>query len=181
MEQQIVTALHRLKVPWQVLLGATNLFYLGGLDVINFCQYALESSVQHGRPSVDAGIRCNREQHVLARRMSVSQNQSTRRKQAGGEIRCNPVQYTPEPWRILEQTPGDAWVVVGESSAHGARTLATIPDAASDGEQQANARLIAQAASMHRAAVKLLCAWGTEDAPEAMEELAVILSQAVRS
>jgi hypothetical protein len=127
----------------------------------------------------ESGTTC--EQHVLARRMSVSQNQSTRRKQAGGEIRCNPVQYTPEPWRILEQTPGDAWVVMGESSAHGARALATIPDAVSSVEQQANARLIAQAPSMHRAAVKLLCAWGTEDAPEAMEELAVILSQAVRS
>jgi len=109
----------------------------------------------------------------------VSQDHSARRKQAAGEIPCNPVEYTPEPWRILEQTPGDGWAVVGESSAHGARVLATIPDAPSNGEQQANARLIAQAPSMHRAAVKLLCAWGTEDASQAMEELAVILSKAV--
>ena len=72
-------------------------------------------------------------------------------------------------------------MVVGESSTHGARELATIPGAVSDREQQANARLIAQAPSMHQAAVKLLCAWGTEDAPEAMEELAVILSATVRS
>jgi len=71
-------------------------------------------------------------------------------------------------------------MVVGESSAHGVH-VASIPDAVSDGEQQANARLIAQAPSMHRAAVRLLCAWGTEDAPAAMEELAVILTQAVRS
>jgi hypothetical protein len=79
----------------------------------------------------------------------------------------------------LEQTPDGAWVAVGESSAHGVRTLATIPDAVYDREQQANARLIAQAPSMHRAAVKLLCVWGTEDASEAMEDLALILSQAV--
>ena len=111
----------------------------------------------------------------------MSQNQSARRKQAAEEIQCTPVQYTPEPWRILKQPSGDAWVVVGESSVHGPRELATIPQAVPDGERQANARLIAQAPSMHRAAVKLLCAWGTEDAPEAMEELAVILSQAVRS
>ena len=111
----------------------------------------------------------------------MSQIQSDRRKQGTEEIPCKPVQYTPEPWRILEQTPVDAWIVVGESPAHGPRTLATVPHGASDEEQQANARLIAQAPSMHRAAVKLLCAWGTEDAPEAMEELAVILSEAVRS
>ena len=111
----------------------------------------------------------------------MSQNQSARRGHAGDEAGCRPVQYTPEPWRILEQTPGDTWVVIGESSAHGPRALATIPDAVSDEEQRANARLIAQAPSMHRAAVKLLCAWGTEDASEAMEELAVILSQAVRN
>ena len=111
----------------------------------------------------------------------MSQDQSVRRKQGSEDIRCKPVQYTPEPWRILERTPGDGWVVVGESSTHGARELATIPGAVFDGEQQANARLIAQAPSMHRAAVKLLCVWGTEDAPEAMEELAVILSQAVKS
>ena len=111
----------------------------------------------------------------------MSQKQVDCRRQDEDKVSSKPVQYTPEPWRILEQTPGDAWVVMGESSAHGARALATIPDAASDGEQQANARLIVQAPSMHRAAVKLLCAWGTEDAPEAMEELAVILSQAVRS
>ena len=109
----------------------------------------------------------------------MKQDQSADRKQAVGKLRLNPVRYTPEPWRVLEQTPGDAWMVVGESSTHGARSLATIHDAVSDLEQQANARLIASAPSMHRAAVKLLCAWGTEDAPEAMEELAVILSQAV--
>ena len=108
----------------------------------------------------------------------MSQDQSVRRNKAVEEIQSKPVPYTPEPWRIWK-TPGHAWVVVGESSAHGSRELATIPEAVSDLERQANARLIAQAPSMHRAAVRLLCAWGTEDASEAMEELAVILSQAV--
>ena len=111
----------------------------------------------------------------------MSQNQPARRKPPTDDIRSRAVQYTPEPWRILEQSPGDAWVVTGESSEHVPRTLATIPGAVFDGEQRANARLIAQAPSMHRAAVKLLCAWGTEDVPEAMEELALILSQAVTS
>ena len=92
----------------------------------------------------------------------MKQDQSSDRKQVVGKLRLNPVRYTPEPWHILEQTPRDAWMVVGESSTHGARALATIPDAVSDLEQQANARLIALAPSMHRAAVKLLCAWGTE-------------------
>jgi hypothetical protein len=116
---------------------------------------------------------------VVGEEPSVKQDQSSDRKQVVGKLRLNPVRYTPEPWHILEQTPGDAWMVVGEPSTHGARALATIHDAVSDLEQQANARLIASAPSMHCAAVKLLCAWGTEDAPEAMEELAVILSQAV--
>ena len=83
--------------------------------------------------------------------------------------------------RAVAHPGANSWVVIGESSAHGPRALATIPDAVSDEEQRANARLIAQAPSMHRAAVKLLCAWGTEDASEAIEELAVILSQAVRN
>ena len=111
----------------------------------------------------------------------MSQNQSARRKPPTDDIRTKAVEYTPEPWRILEQSPGDAWVIAGESTAHGPRTLAIIPDAVSDAEQRANARMIARAPSIHRAAVKLLCAWGTEDTPEAMEELAVILSQAVRT
>ena len=81
----------------------------------------------------------------------------------------------------MDQTPGDTWVVSGKSAEHGARQIATIPHAAHDQEQQANARLIAMAPAIHRAGVKLLCAWGTEDAPEAMTELALILSQAVRS
>ena len=110
----------------------------------------------------------------------MSKNPSARRKHME-DTPCEPVKYTPEPWHILEQAPGDAWVLVGESSAHGPRELAVIPGAVSDPEQQANARLLALAPSMHRAAVKLLCAWGTENAPEAMEELALILSQAVRS
>jgi hypothetical protein len=168
-------------VSSQALLGAANLFYFSGLEIINSSQYALGSRVQCGHPRLKPESGTTGEQHVLAGRTLVIQNQSGRPKQAAGEIGCKPVQYTPEPWRILEQIPGDAWVVVGETSAHGSRPLATIPNAVSDGEQQANARLIAQAPSMHRAAVKLLCVWGTEDAPEAMEELAVILSEAVRS
>ena len=111
----------------------------------------------------------------------MSQDQSARRKQTTGEMQYKRAEYTPEPWRILQQTPDDDWVVVGDSVVHGARTLAAIPDAVGDGERQANARLIAHAPSMHRAAVKLFCVWGTEDAPEAMEELAAILSEAVRS
>ena len=34
---------------------------------------------------------------------------------------------------------------------------------------------------MHRAAVKLMCVWGTDDAQEAMEELSEILSKAVKT
>jgi hypothetical protein len=111
----------------------------------------------------------------------LSENQSARRKHTVDEVQSKSVPYTPEPWRISEQARGNAWVVVSESATHGSRELATIPEAVTDREGQANARLIAHAPSMHRAAVKLLCAWGTEDAPEAMEELAVIVSQAVSS
>jgi hypothetical protein len=90
-----------------------------------------------------------------------------------------PVAYTPEPWHILEGTSKNAWVIVGESPARGRCQIARAADASSVEECRANASLIAQAPAMHRAGVKLLCAWGTEDAPQAMEELAVILSRAV--
>jgi len=91
-----------------------------------------------------------------------------------------PVEYTPEPWRILEDTSENAWIIVGDSPVRGKCQIARIADATSVAECQANAGLIAQAPAMHRAAVKLMCLWGTEEAPEAMEELALILSKAVR-
>ncbi len=106
--------------------------------------------------------------------------QFTRPKLTRNSAEASP-QYTPAPWRIVQQTPGEAWIVVGETTSDGARKLASVPDASHDEEQQANARLIAQAASMHSAAVKLMCVWGTEDAQEAMEELAQILSKAVKA
>ena len=112
----------------------------------------------------------------------MSQSNSARRVNLFSEqTEAKPVQYTPGPWRILEQSQPDTWVVIGESPSQGVRELARVPLAGSNAEQRANARLIAQAPSMHRAAVKLVCAWGTEDASEAMEELALILSKAVRS
>ena len=98
---------------------------------------------------------------------------------AGSKKAPTPVEYTPEPWRILEETSEKTWIIAGESSARGTCQIARIPDATSVAECRANARLITQAPAMHRAAVKLMCLWGTEDAPEAMEELAVILSKAV--
>lgn len=111
----------------------------------------------------------------------MSQRDLARRKQDSSEdATSQPAQYTTEPWRIVE-TSEDEWVLTGESPLHGYREIATVPRAVSDAEQQANARLIVQAPAMHRAAVRLSCAWGTEDASEAMEELALILSKAVRS
>jgi hypothetical protein len=80
----------------------------------------------------------------------------------------------------LEDASQNAWLIVGESSELGTCQIARVADAPSKEEYRANARLIEQAPAMHSAAVKLLCAWGTEDAPEAMEELAVILSRAAR-
>jgi hypothetical protein len=91
-----------------------------------------------------------------------------------------PAKYTPEPWSILQDESENAWIVVGESQARGRTQIARIADAPSVEECQANAYLIAQAPATHRAAVKLMCLWGTEDAQEAMEELAKILSKAVR-
>ena len=90
------------------------------------------------------------------------------------------VEYTPEPWRLMEDTSQHVWVVVGESPTRGNHEVARIANGASTVECRANARLIAQAPAMHRAAVKLMCLWGTADAQEAMEELALILSKAVR-
>jgi hypothetical protein len=92
-----------------------------------------------------------------------------------------PAKYTPEPWSILRDESENAWIVVGESQARGRTQIARIADAPSVEECQANAYLIAQAPAMHRAAVRLMCLWGTEDAQEAMEELAEILSRAVRT
>jgi hypothetical protein len=89
-------------------------------------------------------------------------------------------QYTPEPWHLVEKTPGISWIVAGKSLEHGARQIASIPDANHDEEQQANARLIATAPALHRAAVKLMCVWGTDDAQEVMGELSVILSAAMK-
>jgi hypothetical protein len=91
-----------------------------------------------------------------------------------------PVGYTPEPWRIVEDSSENAWLVVGHSPLRGACQIARIADAPSEEECRANARLIAEAPAMHRAAVRLMNLWGTEDASEAMEELAVVLSRAVK-
>jgi len=91
------------------------------------------------------------------------------------------VEYTPGPWRIMEDTLSSTWVIVRESSARGSFPIARIPEALVRDESRANAHLITQAPEMHRAAVKLMCAWGTEDAKDAMAELARILSKAVRS
>lgn len=90
------------------------------------------------------------------------------------------VEYTPEPWRILEDSSKNAWIVVGESPTRGKCEIARVSDASTVEECQANARLIAQAPAMHQAAVKLMSYWGTEDAQEAMQELAVILSKAIK-
>ena len=88
------------------------------------------------------------------------------------------MQYTPEPWHVAEQRFNGNWLIVAKSPQSGTSPVAIVPDAAKVEENRANAYLIAQAPAMHRAAVKLMCAWGTEDAQEAMEELAVILSKA---
>ncbi len=106
--------------------------------------------------------------------------QQTHRTRPAERETPTPTKYTPEPWRILEDTSENAWIVVGESRGRGRSQIARIADAPSVEECQANAHLIAQAPAMHRAAVKLMCVWGTEDAQEAMEELAEILSKAVR-
>jgi hypothetical protein len=98
----------------------------------------------------------------------------------GREETPAPVEYTPEPWRILEGSTDNAWTIVGESQTRGKFQIARIPDAPTVEECQANARLIAQAPAMHRAAVKLMCLWGTDDAQEAMDELAEVVSKAVR-
>lgn len=92
-----------------------------------------------------------------------------------------PVEYTPGPWQILEDTTRNSWLIVGESPTRGQCQIARIDDARLVDEYRANACLIAQAPAMHNAAVKLLCAWGSEDAAEAMGELAMILSKAVSS
>lgn len=91
------------------------------------------------------------------------------------------VEYTRAPWRVMEDSRGNTWLIVGESDQRGACQVARVPNATLMPEQQANARLIAQAPAMHSAAVRLLCAWGTEDAEEAMEELALVLSKAVET
>jgi hypothetical protein len=90
-------------------------------------------------------------------------------------------QYTPGPWHVVEHSANDHWSIVAGTSLNDGRQIALIPEAAMSEGSQANARLIAQAPSMHRAAVKLMCVWGTEDAQEAMEELAEILSKAVKA
>jgi hypothetical protein len=111
--------------------------------------------------------------------LSVKPNRTVRRRptisKPGSRVEC-----TPEPWHIVEHSTNDHWSVVAGSPLDDGREVAIIPDAAISEESQANARLIAQAPSMHRAAVRLMCVWGTEDAQEAMEDLAEILSQAVR-
>jgi hypothetical protein len=91
-----------------------------------------------------------------------------------------PAGYTPEPWRIVDDTSENAWLVVGDSPVRGTCHIARIADARSEEECRANARLIAEAPAMHRAAVRLMSLWGTEDASQAMEELAVVLSRAVK-
>lgn len=91
-----------------------------------------------------------------------------------------PVANTAEPWRIREHNGNGHWSVIAGSPLRGGREVAVIPNAVVSEESQANARLIAQAPAMHRAAVKLMCVWGTEDAQEAMEELAEILSKAAK-
>jgi hypothetical protein len=111
---------------------------------------------------------------------SVKSNQTVRRRAAvpksgGGG------QYTPDPWRVSEHAANDHWSIVAGSLLNDGRQVALIPDAAMSEESQANARLIAQAPAMHRAAVKLMCVWGTDDAQEAMEELSEILSKAVKT
>lgn len=107
-------------------------------------------------------------------------DQTHRASPAHRKEAATPAKYTPEPWDILEDKSDNAWVLVGESRAQGRSQIARIADAPSVEECQANAYLIAQAPAMHRAAVKLMCLWGTENAQEAMEELAEILSRAVR-
>ena len=111
---------------------------------------------------------------------SVKSNQTVRRRAAvpksgGGG------QYPPDPWRVSEHAANDHWSIVAGSLLNDGRQVALIPDAAMSEESQANARLIAQAPAMHRAAVKLMCGWGTDDAQEAMEELSEILSKAVKT
>ena len=106
--------------------------------------------------------------------------QQTHRTSPAEQVAPTLAKYTPEPWRILENTSENAWIVIGESRERGRSQIARIADAPSVAEYQANAHLIAQAPAMHRAAVRLMCLWGTEDAQDAMEELAEILSRAVR-
>lgn len=91
------------------------------------------------------------------------------------------VEYTSDPWSILESSSESDWIIVGDSSQRGRCEIARIPAAAAVDEFRANARLIVQAPAMHRAAVKLMSVWGTEDAQEAMAELAAILSRAVQT
>lgn len=111
----------------------------------------------------------------------MSSNPSPRPGDSEEQLRIKRVEYTSDPWRIIERLPNSAWAIVGESAETGVRELATIPNAVNDRVQQANARLIAQAPAMHRAAVRLLTVWGTEDAAEAVEELAKIVAQAVKT
>ncbi len=107
-------------------------------------------------------------------------NQVVRRRPAAPKSGAGG-QYTQGPWHVVEHAENDYWSIVADTPVNGGRQIALIPEAAISADSQANARLIAQAPAMHRAAVRLMCVWGTEDAQEAIEELSEILSKAVRT